>query len=380
MLETRLERLDVYRRKMKPIQFVDLRTQHQTIKSDLMRVIEDVIERSLFIRGEYVQEFEEAFAAIVNSPHCVSCGNGTDALLIAMKALGVRPGDEVICPAHSWISTSETITQAGGTVVFCDTHNDSFNIDTSQLESLITKQTKGIIPVHLYGQPADMDPIMNFAKTHQLWVIEDCAQAHLSTYRGRTVGTIGDVGSFSFYPSKNLGAMGDAGALITANTSLAEKMAMIARHGGLSKGQHLIEGLNSRMDGLQAAILTVKCEHLESWTSKRQRVAEYYHENIQNSRITLPKISDFGTHVWHLFVIKCDERDELKTYLAEHEIPTVINYPIALPFLQAYERLGSLPEDFPNAYHNQSRILSIPIHPDLDPEQLNYIANTINSF
>lgn len=365
---------------VKPIQFVDLRTQYHSIKEDIDRVIADVIDGSLFIRGPYVETFEKRFAQMFDIRHCVSCGNGTDSLLIAMKALGVTAGDEVICPAHSWISTSETISQAGGKVIFCDTDPDTFNINADQLESLITERTVGIIPVHLYGQPADMDPIMDLAQKYEIWVLEDCAQAHLCTYRGRNVGTIGNVGSFSFYPSKNLGAMGDAGGLITADGVLAERMAMIARHGGLSKGQHLIEGINSRMDGLQAAILGVKCVHLERWTQLRQHVAAYYLEHISNPRLTLPKVSEFGTHVWHLFVVKCNDRDDLRAYLSERGIPTVISYPIALPFLQAYERLGARPEDFPNSYHNQSRILSIPIYPELEQDQMDYIVDSLNSF
>ncbi|WP_257293932.1 DegT/DnrJ/EryC1/StrS aminotransferase family protein [Endozoicomonas sp. YOMI1] len=365
---------------MKEIQFVDLQAQYKSIKDDVDRVVADVIDHSLFIRGPYVEAFENKFSALLGTPHCVSCGNGTDSLYIALKALKIKPGDEVICPAHSWISTSETITQAGGRVVFCDTNLDTFTIDTNQIESLITKRTVGIVPVHLFGQAADMDPILKIARTHGLWVMEDCAQAHLAEYRGKKVGTFGNVASFSFYPGKNLGAMGDAGAVITSDQELATYMAMFARHGGLTKGEHLIEGINSRMDGLQAAVLSVKCDHITKWTKRRQAVASYYLQHITNPRIQLPALAEYSTHVWHLFVIKCEERNELQAYLKDKGIPTVINYPVALPFLPAYEYLGGSQEQFPNAYHNQSRILSIPIYPELESDQIEYIVDSLNSF
>ncbi len=243
--------------------FVDLHAQYLTIKDEIDAVIADVIKNSLFIRGPYVQKFEQQFSEMLGVPHCISCANGTDSLYIAMHALGVKPGDEVIAPAHSWISTTETITQAGGTVVFCDTDPDSFTINPDAIRAKITPRTVGIIPVHLYGQAADMDPIMALARQHGLWVLEDCAQAHLARYKGQLVGTFGDVASFSFYPGKNLGAMGDAGAIITKDAALAEKMAMFARHGGLNKGTHQSEGINSdligqvgslaRLDGAQAS-------------------------------------------------------------------------------------------------------------------------------
>src|SRR5882672_7624457 len=223
------------------IPFVDLHAQYLSIKPEIDAAIAEVIAQSSFIRGAQVDAFEKAWAETLGVKHCVSCANGTDALYIAMRGLGLKPGDEVITTAHSWISTSETITQAGGKVIFCDTENDTFNIDPKQIESKITPRTVGIIPVHLYGQPADMDPIMEIARRHRLWVIEDCAQAHLATYKGRTVGTFGVAATFSFYPGKNLGAMGDAGAIVTADGALARRMAMFARHGGLQKGDHQIE-------------------------------------------------------------------------------------------------------------------------------------------
>ena len=240
------------------VPFADLHAQYLSIRTEIDVAIAEVIRTSAFIRGPFVERFERAFAEAVGVSHCVSCANGTDSLYIAMHALGVKPGDEVIAPAHSWISTTETITQAGGNVVFCDTEPATFTIDPAQIEAKITTRTVGIIAVHLFGQPADMDPIMAIARKHGLWVIEDCAQAHMARYKGRRVGTFGQAASFSFYPGKNLGAMGDAGAVLTPDADLARRMAMFARHGGLTKGDHQIEGINSRLDGLQAAVLSVK--------------------------------------------------------------------------------------------------------------------------
>ena len=252
------------------VPFADLHAQYLGIKDALDAAIAEVIRTSAFIRGPFVQRFEEEFARVAGLRHCVSCANGTDSLYIAMRALGVQPGDEVIAPAHSWISTTETITQAGGQVVFCDTDPDTYTIDPTQIEAKITPRTVGIIPVHLFGQPADMDPVMHIARKRRLWVLEDCAQAHLARYKGRQVGTFGVAASFSFYPGKNLGAMGDAGAVLTDDADLARRMAMLARHGGLTKGDHQIEGINSRLDGLQAAVLGVKLPHLAGWTARRR--------------------------------------------------------------------------------------------------------------
>ena len=245
-----------------PVPFADLQLQYQTIKSEIDGAIAAVIRDNAFIRGSYVDAFEREFAAAVDVKHCVSCANGTDALYLAMAALKVKPGDEVITTAHSWISTSAMITHAGATVVFCDTDGTTFTIDPAAIEAAITPRTVGIIPVHLYGQPADMDAIMAIARKHKLWVIEDCAQAHLARYKGRQVGTFGAAATYSFYPGKNLGAMGDAGAVVTNDDALAEHMTMLARHGGLVKHQHQIEGINSRLDGMQAAILSAKLPHL----------------------------------------------------------------------------------------------------------------------
>jgi dTDP-4-amino-4,6-dideoxygalactose transaminase len=363
------------------IPFVDLYAQYLGLKNEIDDVISEVIHKSLFVRGPYVEKFEQMFANLMERNYCISCANGTDSLYIAMVALGVKPGDEVIAPAHSWISTTETITQAGAKVVFCDTDSDTFTIDPSIIESKITKNTVGIIPVHLYGQPADMDAIMAIAKKHNLWVLEDCAQSHLARYKGQLVGTFGNAASFSFYPGKNLGAMGDAGAVVTNDSRLADKMAMFARHGGLKKGDHQIEGINSRLDGIQAAILTVKLPHLVNWTRQRQERALRYSNLLSGLEgLGTPTVATGREHVWHLYVVEHLKRDELVQHLSSDGIPTVINYPIALPFLPAYSSFKHKTEDFPNAYANQSKILSLPLYPELTNAQMDQVVESITDF
>jgi dTDP-4-amino-4,6-dideoxygalactose transaminase len=363
------------------VPFADLHAQYLSIKDGIDGAIAEVIRTSAFIRGPFVDRFEKAFAEAVGAKHCVSCANGTDSLYTAMHALGVKPGDEVIAPAHSWISTTETITQAGGSVVFCDTDADTFTIDPAQIEARITPRTVGIIPVHLYGQPADMDPIMAIAAKHKLWVLEDCAQAHLARYKGRMVGTFGNAASFSFYPGKNLGAMGDAGALTTNDDALAERMAMFARHGGLTKGDHRIEGINSRLDGLQAAILSVKLPHLAGWTQRRQQIATDYGRLLANiDGIILPVTGPGREHVYHLYVVRHERRDALARHLADQGIQTVVNYPVALPFLPAYARFCAAPTDFPNAHRNQARVLSLPIFPEMTELQVQAVVGAISEF
>ena len=366
--------------KRQPIKLVDLNKQHESLLAEIRLAIDRVIANSTFIRGPDVEQFEENFKNLLGAQHCVSCANGTDSLFIAMKTLGVKPEDEVIVPAHSWISTSETVTQAGGKVIFCDTDH-TYTIDPKLIEAKITSKTVGIIPVHLYGQPADMDAVLDISTRYGLWVIEDCAQAHLARYKGRVVGTIGDIGSFSFYPGKNLGAMGDAGALITNKPELATKMAMYARHGGLQKGSHEIEGINSRLDGIQAAILNIKMPHLPKWNLSRQALAKLYQSRLSGiGEIKVPEVAKDREHVWHLFVIECEQREDLVRYLNSHGIQTAINYPIALPFLPAYKKQNHLPTDFPCSYRAQSRILSLPMYPELDDRDVNWICNVIKDF
>lgn len=349
------------------------------MKREIDAAIADVIIQSNYIRGPQVDAFEQAWAKTLGIKHCISCANGTDALYIAMRGLGLKHDDEVITTAHSWISTSETITQARGRVVFCDTDSETFTMDPALIEGKITSRTVGIIPVHLYGQAVDMDAIMAIARKYKLWVIEDCAQAHLAQFKGRLVGTFGNAATFSFYPGKNLGAYGDAGCAVTNDTQLADWMTTFARHGG--KGEHIMEGINSRMDGLQGAILNVKLPHLAAWTEARRRVAARYNELLEGvGDIVTPKVAPGRDHVYHLYVIRTGRRDALRKHLTTAGIATVLNYPKALPFYPAYGYLGHRPEEFPVAFANQSRILSLPIFPEMTDEMISYVAGQISSF
>jgi dTDP-4-amino-4,6-dideoxygalactose transaminase len=361
------------------IPFVDLHAQYLSIKDDIDRAIAEVIAQSAYIRGPHVDAFEQAWAKTLGMKRCVSSANGTDAIYIALRGLGLRQGDEVITSAHSWISTTETITQAGGKVVFCDTDEETFTIDPEDIERKITPATVGIIPVHLYGQPADMDAIMAIARKHKLWVIEDCAQAHLAKYKDQLVGTFGNVATFSFYPGKNLGAYGDAGCAVTNDERLAEWMATFARHGG--KGDHVMEGINSRMDGIQAAILNAKLPHLPAWTEARRCVAACYNGLLEHmGDVITPQVASDRDHVYHLYVIRTENRDALRESLTQAGISTVLNYPKALPFYPAYAYLGHIPEDFPVAFFNQSRILSLPIYPEMTKEMIIRVVERIGNF
>ena len=363
------------------VPFVDLHAQYMTIKEEIDEAIAGVIAKSAFVRGPYVEAFEAEYAEAMGAKICVSCADGTAALYIAMHALGMKPGDEVITSAHSWISTSETITQAGGVPVFVDTDPVTFTIDPAKIAEKITTRTVGIIPVHLYGQAADMDPIIATAAKHNLWVIEDCAQAHLATYKGQKVGRFGRAATWSFYPGKNLGAMGDAGAITTDDAALARRMARFARHGGITKGAHEIEGINSRLDGIQAAILSVKLKYLPEWTASRRRVAARYTELLTGiPGITTPVEAEGREHVFHLYVIRHEDRDGLVRYLGGKGIGTAIQYPIALPFLPAYARFNHVPADFPTAFANQSRILSLPIYGEISEDQLVKAAAAVAEF
>jgi len=364
-----------------PVPFADLQLQYQNTKDEIDGAIASVIRDNAFIRGPYVDAFEREFARAVDVKHCVSCANGTDALYLAITALNVRPGDEVITTAHSWISTSAMISRAGATVVFADTDGTTFTIDPAAIEAAITPRTVGIIPVHLYGQPADLDAVMAVASKHKLWVIEDCAQAHLARYKGRQVGTFGTVAAYSFYPGKNLGAMGDAGAVVTNDGALAERMTMLARHGGLVKHQHRIEGINSRLDGLQAAVLSAKLAHLPGWTRARQQAAKIYDAGLnQIEDVVVPSVGADRIHVYHLYTIQHPRRDALAAHLNAHGIQTAINYPTALPFLEAYSRLKARPEQFPNAHRDQGRILSLPMFAEITREQQLEVINLVRAF
>ncbi|MFK8030836.1 MAG: DegT/DnrJ/EryC1/StrS family aminotransferase [Gammaproteobacteria bacterium] len=362
------------------VPFVDLGAQYQAHKKEFDDAFASVIDKTAFIGGHFVKAFEKRYAEQYGVKHCISCANGTDAIYIALRMLGVGAGDEVITTAATWISTSETISQTGAKPVFVDV-DEHYLIDVEKIESAITPQTRAIIPVHLYGQAVNMGRLMEIARKHNLFVLEDCAQAHFSEWDGQRVGTIGDVATFSFYPGKNLGAWGDAGAIVTNDDALAEKMRMLANHGALIKHQHTMEGINSRLDGLQASLLTAKMDHIEDWTKARQRVAAKY-DNLLNGvgDLRLPTVHDKATHVYHLYVINTARRDELKDYLGKHSIQSAIHYPTSIPLLPAYEYLNMTADDIPNAASNQEQILSIPIYPEISDEAVAYVADTIKAF
>ncbi|RYY08931.1 MAG: DegT/DnrJ/EryC1/StrS family aminotransferase, partial [Chitinophagaceae bacterium] len=310
------------------IPFVDLKSQYLSIQQDIDGAIKEVIEQTAFIGGKHVKRFEKEFAELYGVKHVISCANGTDSLYIIMKMLGIGKGDEVITVANSWISSSETIGQTGAKPVFVDVHPDYLSIDDEQLEKVITANTKALVLVHLQGQPCDLDKIEKICKAHNIHLIEDCAQSHFSEFNGRRCGTVGIAGSFSFYPGKNLGAYGDAGCIITNDDEMAVRCRMYANHGALVKHQHEIEGINSRLDGLQAAILTAKLPYILKWTEQRISNAKLYDQYLNNIEdIKIPVVRPNSKHTYHLYVIKAGLRDELMSYLQSNGIETSIHYP-----------------------------------------------------
>jgi dTDP-4-amino-4,6-dideoxygalactose transaminase len=363
------------------IQFVDLKAQYESIKTEIDEAISDVISKTAFIGGSFVVSFEKAFAAFCEVKNCVGVGNGTDAIYIALRALGIGPGDEVITVANSFIATSEAITMTGAKVVFVDINPQTYNIDVTKIEGKVTSKTKAIVPVHLYGQPADMDPILTVAKKHNLKIVEDAAQAHGAEYKGRRIGSIGDMACFSFYPGKNLGAYGDGGAIVTNSDDLAEKVRMIANHGRLDKYDHKMEGVNSRLDGLQAAILGVKLRHLADWTDGRRKNAYLYNHYLKDCGVVTPVEVPDVKAVYHLYVVRVGngKREKLQEHLKAHGIATGIHYPIALPNLKAYAYLNHGETAFPEATKASKEIMSLPMFPELKEPEIEYVANKIRS-
>jgi dTDP-4-amino-4,6-dideoxygalactose transaminase len=364
------------------IQFVDLKAQYETIKVEIDKAISEVISKTAFIGGPFVASFEKGFAKFCGVDHCVGVGNGTDAIYIALRALGIGPGDEVITVANSFIATSEAITMTGAKVVFVDINPETYNIDVTKIEGKVTSRTRAIIPVHLYGQPADMDAILALARKHHLRVVEDAAQAHGGEYKGRKIGSIGDMACFSFYPGKNLGAYGDGGAILTNSGELAERARMIANHGRLDKYNHKLEGVNSRLDGLQAAILDVKLRHLPEWTEARRRNAQLYNEYLKGSGVITPVEIPEVKAVYHLYVVRVKDgkRKKFQESLKSQGISTGVHYPIALPNLLAYEYLRHGEADFAEASKASKEIVSLPMFPELKEQEIAYIAEKIKAF
>jgi dTDP-4-amino-4,6-dideoxygalactose transaminase len=359
------------------IPFVDLKAQYNSIKSEVDVAIQEVISQTAFISGSYASKFEKEFADFLGIKHCIACANGTDSLEILLQAMGVTVGDEVIVPAISWISTSEAVSAAGAKPVFVDVHPEYYTIDLDKIEEKITSKTKAIIPVHLYGQPVDMVRLMEIAKKHNLKVLEDCAQAHGAEFDGQKIGTFGDCASFSFYPGKNLGAYGDAGGMVTNSVEIARVARMIANHGQEGKHNHLMEGRNSRIDGLQAAVLSVKLKYLSEWTDSRIANAAIYTSCLKDRDLAVPRVIVKGKHVFHLYVIRTTNRTELMAKLRENEIAAVIHYPVALPFLQCYSNMEHTPADFPVAHKVTQEIVSLPMFAELDEEMIQGICKFI---
>lgn len=363
------------------VPFIDLTAQYKSIQQEIDVVVADVMASGYYIKHKYVDKFEKAFAQQLNMANCIGVGNGTDALLLSLKALDIKSGDEVLTPALSWISTAEVISQLGAKPVFVDVDPDYFTIDLVKAKQVVNSKTKAIIAVHLYGQPYDLHALRDFCKKHKLFLIEDCAQAHFSAFAESLAGTVGDVAAFSFYPTKNLGAMGDAGCVVSNNQVLADKVRRLANHGGLTKNEHLFEGMNSRLDELQAAILSVKLKYIDQWNSARINHAEQYFSELSTvNEVQLPKKLPNAKHTYHQFVIRAKHRNALQQYLFQKEIVTDIHYPLALPFEPAYNYLEHSDRDFPISYKLQNEILSLPIYPELQHDQINYVCESIKEF
>jgi dTDP-4-amino-4,6-dideoxygalactose transaminase len=363
------------------IPFVDLKIQYQSIKEEINAEIQNILDSTAFICGERVLRFEGAFAKAHRAKYCLGLSSGTDALHLALWVLGIKQGDEVIVPVNTYIASSEVISLTGAKPVFVDHDEDSFNIDVKLIEKAITSRTKAIIAVHLYGQSADMDAILEIAKKYNLFLIEDCAQAHLAEYKGQKVGNFGVIGCFSFYPGKNLGAYGEAGAVITNNEEFYQKMLRLRQHGAIAKYYHDVEGHNYRMEEIQAAVLYVKLKYLERWTELRRKVAEQYSMFLKGVRgISAPKEMPYTKHVYHLFVIRSMMRDKLKDFLGNKSIETGLHYPLPLHLQKAYQYLGYKVGDFPIAEKCCQEILSLPMFPEMTEDQLKFVTDTIQRF
>ncbi|MFC2093297.1 DegT/DnrJ/EryC1/StrS family aminotransferase [Bacteroidota bacterium] len=363
------------------IPFLDLKQQYKSIKEEIDPAIQNVIDNTAFILGKPVSDFEQEFANAHNVKHCIGVSSGTDGNHLVLWTLGIGAGNEVIVPANTFIATAEGVTLCGAKPVFVDCCSDNYNIDPDKIEGLINSKTKAIVAVHLYGQPADMDALREIAKEHNLILVEDAAQAHLSEYKGKKVGGLCDAASFSFYPGKNLGAYGEAGAVTTNEDVLAKKLKMYREHGQSEKYHHETFGHNYRMDGIQGAVLGVKLKHLSEWTDKRRAVAEKYKDLLDGvGDIVLPAEMPYSKHVYHLFVIKTKCRDELQNYLNENEISNGLHYPIPLHLQNSYKHLGYKKGDFPNTEDLANNCLSLPMFPELSEEQINYVVNKIKDF
>lgn len=359
------------------IPLVDLQVQYAGIKEEIDAAVRFVLDSQSFIGGHFVTTFEEEFSQFTGAQHVIGVANGTDALTLALRSLMLDIGEEVIVPANSFIATSEAVTNAGLKPVFCDVDPNTYLLDLNHVEELITASTGAIIPVHLYGQMVDMKAVKTISNKYKLTVIEDAAQAHGVHYRGITVGELSNLACYSFYPGKNLGAYGDGGAVTTNDENLARKVRMMANHGRVAKYDHEFEGVNSRLDSLQAAILSVKLQHLKTWNRQRRHAADIYRKQLADLDLPLPTSDEEGRHVYHLYVTRVKRRDKIVQAMKHDGIGVGVHYPIALPFLSAYRTHSYEPSDFPVTYKQMSQLISLPIYPELTEEQIAHVVGAL---
>ena len=362
------------------VPFVSFIPMEHELDMEICAAFERVYKSSWYIEGKEDKAFEEAFANFCNTKYCIGTGNGLDALMLALKALGIGKGDEVIVPSNTFIATALAVTYTGATPVFVEPDIRTFNIDPERIEEKITGKTKAIMPVHLYGQPCDMQPIMEIARKYQLFVVEDCAQAHGARYKGQRVGSFGDAAGFSFYPGKNLGALGDAGAAITNNEELAVKIRALGNYGSDYKYHHIYQGNNSRLDEMQAAFLSAKLPHLDDMNAERRRIAQMYLNGITNKEVILPYISSDVEPVWHIFAIRSKRRDNLEVYLNDKGIGTNKHYPIPMHLQKCYAVLGIQKGELPIAEEISATELSLPMFYGMTKNQIEYVIDMVNAF
>lgn len=362
------------------IPFVSFLPMEKELDQELRNAFERVYSRSWYILGEEDKAFEQAFASYLGVNNCVGVGNGLDALVLALRALKIGPGDEVIVPSNTYIASVLAISYAGATPVLVEPDIDTFNINPHLIESAITGKTKAIMPVHLYGQACDMDPVMKIANKHGLFVIEDCAQAHGATYKGKKVGTFGNAAGFSFYPGKNLGALGDSGAVVTDNDELASEIRALSNYGSDYKYHHILKGVNSRMDEMQAAFLSAKLPHLDRMNQERRRIADMYSSKINNPKVVLPAVNPECVPVWHVYGVRCEERDALENFLKERGIGTNKHYPTPIHLQEAYKDLAIPEGALPIAEKISKTELSLPIYYGMTDEEIQYVIDSVNEF
>lgn len=362
------------------VPFVSFLPMEKELDQELRNAFERVYSRSWYILGEEDKAFEQAFASYLGVNNCVGVGNGLDALVLALRALKIGPGDEVIVPSNTYIASVLAISYAGATPVLVEPDIDTFNIDPHLIESAITGKTKAIMPVHLYGQACDMDPVMKIADKYGLFVIEDCAQAHGATYKGKKVGTFGNAAGFSFYPGKNLGALGDSGAVVTDNDELASEIRALSNYGSDYKYHHILKGVNSRMDEMQAAFLSVKLPHLDRMNQERRRIADMYSSKINNPKVILPAVNPECVPVWHVYGVRCEERDALESFLKERGIGTNKHYPTPIHLQEAYKDLAIPEGALPIAEKISKTELSLPIYYGMTDEEIQYVIDSVNEF